>query len=75
MGWGGRCEEGSKGSGHMYTYGWFMLIFDRKQQNSKAIILQLKNYYIKIIEKDKWAMQRKRENSRMGKTRKSLQDY
>lgn len=20
--------------GHMYTYGWFMLIFDRKQENS-----------------------------------------
>ena len=27
--------EGSlEGRGHMYTYGWFMLIFDRKQQNS-----------------------------------------
>ena len=28
-------EEGdSRGRGHMYTYGWFMLMFDRKQQNS-----------------------------------------
>ena len=34
MGWGGRWEGGSKGSGHTYTCGWFMLMFDRKQQNS-----------------------------------------
>ena len=32
--WGGRWEGGSKGRGYMYTYGWFMLRFDRKQQNS-----------------------------------------
>ena len=25
---------GSKERGYMYTYGWFMLRFDRKQQNS-----------------------------------------
>ena len=30
-GWDG--EGGSKGRGYMYTYGWFMLKFDRKQQN------------------------------------------
>ena len=34
VGWGGRWEGGSKGRGYMYTYGWFMLRFDRKQQNS-----------------------------------------
>ena len=34
VGWGGRWEEGSRGRGYMYTYGWFMLRFDRKQQNS-----------------------------------------
>ena len=34
VGWGGRWEGSSKGSGYMYTYGWFMLRFDRKQQNS-----------------------------------------
>ena len=27
-------EGGSRGRGHMYTYGWFILMFDRKQQNS-----------------------------------------
>ena len=27
-------EGGSKWRGYMYTYGWFMLCFDRKQQNS-----------------------------------------
>ena len=32
--WGGRWEGVSKGRGYMYTYGWFMLKFDRKQQNS-----------------------------------------
>ena len=30
----GRWEGGSKGNGYMYTYDWFMLRFDRKQQNS-----------------------------------------
>ena len=34
VGWGGRWEGGSKGRGYMYTYGRFMLRFDRKQQNS-----------------------------------------
>ena len=34
VGWGGRWEGGSKGRGYMYAYGWFMLKFDRKQQNS-----------------------------------------
>ena len=35
MGWGGRWEGGSKGRGYMYTYGWFMLRFDRKQNSVK----------------------------------------
>ena len=34
VGWGGRWERGSEGRGYMYTYGWLMLRFDRKQQNS-----------------------------------------
>ena len=34
VGWGGRWEGGSKGKGYMYTYGWFTLRFDRKQQHS-----------------------------------------
>ena len=34
VGWGGRWEGVSKGRGYMFTYGWFMLSFDRKQQNS-----------------------------------------
>ena len=34
VGWGGRWEGGSRGRGQMYTYGWFMLMSDRKQQNS-----------------------------------------
>ena len=34
VGWGGRREGGSRKRGQMYTYGWFMLMSDRKQQNS-----------------------------------------
>ena len=34
VGWGGRWEGGSIGRRYMYTYGWFTLRFDRKQQNS-----------------------------------------
>ena len=34
VGWGGRWEGVSDGRGYMYTYGWFTLMFDRKQQNS-----------------------------------------
>ena len=34
MGWGGRWEGVSKGRGYVYTYGLFMLRFDRKHQNS-----------------------------------------
>ena len=34
VGWGGRWEGVSNGRGYMYTYGWFTLRFDRKQQNS-----------------------------------------
>ena len=34
MGLGGRWEGVSKARGYMYTYGWFMLMFDRKLQNS-----------------------------------------
>ena len=33
VGWGGRCKKVWKRKGHMYTCGWFMLRFDRKQQN------------------------------------------
>ena len=32
--WGERWERVSGGRGHMYTSGWFMLMFDRKQENS-----------------------------------------
>ena len=34
VGWGGRWEGGPNARGYMYTYGLFMLRFDRKQQNS-----------------------------------------
>ena len=32
--WGGRWQGVPKGRVYMYTYGWFMLRFDRKQKNS-----------------------------------------
>ena len=34
VGWGRIWEGGSKGRGYVYTYGRFMLRFDRKQHNS-----------------------------------------
>ena len=34
VGWGGRWKGGSRGRGHTYNYGWFILMLDRKQQNS-----------------------------------------
>ena len=34
LGWGGKWEGGSRGKGYMYTYGSFMLRFDREQQKS-----------------------------------------
>ena len=35
-GWGGEGDEREvqEGGGHMYTYGWFMLMFGRNQQKS-----------------------------------------
>ena len=47
VGWGGRREGGSKGRGYMYTYSWFMLKFDRKQQNSVKQLSFNKNKLIK----------------------------
>ena len=44
VGWGRRWEGVSKGRGYMYTYGLFMLKFDRKQQNSvKQLSFNKKN--------------------------------
>jgi len=34
MGWGARWERVSKRRVYKYTYSWFMLRFDRKQENS-----------------------------------------
>ena len=49
VGWGGRWEGASKGRGYMYTYGWFMLRFHRKEQNSvKQLSFNLKiNKFLK----------------------------
>ena len=49
VGWGGRLEGVSKGRRYMYTYGWFMLRFDRKQQNSvKQLSFNKKNKINKV---------------------------
>ena len=37
VGWGGRWEGAPKGRGYMYTYGRFMLRFDRKQNSVKQL--------------------------------------
>ena len=54
VGRGGRWEGGSKGRGYMYTHGWFMLRFDRKQQNSvKQLSFQKKIFLSKKKKKTK----------------------
>ena len=40
-------EGGWKGGGYMYTYGWFKLKFDRKQQNSVSNYPSIKKELIK----------------------------
>ena len=55
--WGG-WEGGSKGWGYTYTYGWFMLRFDRKQNSVKQLSFNKKiNKFEKtetLIEWMKW---------------------
>ena len=47
VGWGGRWEGGSRGSGHTYPYDWSVLMYRRNQHNI-AIILQLRiNKFLK----------------------------
>ena len=54
MRWGGRWDGGAKGREYMYTYGWFMLRFDRKQQNSvKQLSFNKTNKLIKEREREK----------------------
>ena len=53
--WGGRWEGISKGRGYMCTYGWFMLRFDGKQQNSVKQLFfnkKIKKYIMLKIIKD-----------------------
>ena len=45
---GREMGEGPRGRGHMYTYDWFMLMFDRKQQSSvKQLSFKLKIIFLK----------------------------
>ena len=37
VGWRERWERVSKGRGYMYTYGWFMLGFNRKQNKTNSV--------------------------------------
>ena len=48
VGWSGRLKAGSKWRGCMYTYCWFMLRFDRKQQNSVKQLSFNKNILKKV---------------------------
>ena len=65
VGWGGRWEGGSNGRGYMYTYGWFMLRFDRKQNFVKQLSFNKK---IKKLEKspltDAWPKKKKKKEKK-----------
>ena len=61
VGWGGRWEGGSRGRSYMYTYGWFMLRFDRKQQNSVKQVSFNKKINLKNKQKNcQWRTQGKK---------------
>ena len=52
VGCSGRWEGGSSGRGHIYTYGWFMLMYGRNQHNIVIILLlkiNLKTNYLAYI--------------------------
>jgi len=55
--WGGRWEGGSKGRGYMCIYGWFMMRFDRKQQNSVKQ-LSFNKKMKKIKQEHKWKVKK-----------------
>ena len=62
LGWGGRWEEGLRGRGHMYSYGWFMLMYGRNQHsivkqlfsNEKLINLKKEAVYVQKPEMSGW---------------------
>ena len=55
VGWGGRFKRDG-----IYIYGWFMLRFDRRQQNSVK-----QNLSIKIKKKNKkWNAEKKKKRER-----------
>ena len=43
MGWGGKGEGVSRGRGHVYNYGWFMLMYGRNQHKKVSQVLCKKN--------------------------------
>ena len=53
-GWGGRWEGGQGGRGHGSNSGWFLLLYDRKPQNSvkqlKKKIASIKTIDLKCIQ-------------------------
>ena len=66
MEWEERWKGVSKGREYLYTYGWFMLRFDRKQQNSmKQLSFNKKQINLKKTplywKKKQWTEQRKNE--------------
>ena len=47
VGWG-EWEGGSRGKGHMYTYGWFMLWYSRSQYNTVKQLSSDKKEWFRI---------------------------
>ena len=59
IGWGGKWEGSSKGWGYMYTYGWFMLRSDRKQNSVKQISFKEKKELLWEIDQIHWIIPNK----------------
>ena len=54
VGWG-RSEGGTGGWGHGCTYGWFLLLYDRKPQNSiKQLSFNQKKIFKSYVMVKQW---------------------
>ena len=56
-------EVGSKGRGYMYTYGSFMLRFDRKQNSVKQLSFNKKIFFESLHVLERWKFQINRRYS------------
>ena len=67
VGWGERWEGVSKGTRYMDTHGYYIEAWQKTTKFCKAIILQLKNKWIKKIERGKGYRSERKKKERKEK--------